>query len=77
MFFCQYTSQDAIAKFTKATAGFGITHLLDHDYKSVYMSALDFLFQQTRERGVRLLEFGCGGGTHPHDFCVGPRRDLR
>jgi SAM-dependent methyltransferase len=64
MFFRQYTSQDAIAKFTKATAGFGITYLLDHDYKSVYMRALNLLPQQTRERGIRMLEFGCGGGMH-------------
>jgi SAM-dependent methyltransferase len=63
-FFHQYTSEDAIAKFTKATAGFGISYLLDHDYKSVYMRALDLLPQQTRERGIRMLEFGCGGGMN-------------
>jgi SAM-dependent methyltransferase len=63
-FFRQYTSQNAIAKFTKATAGFGITYLLDHVYKSVYMRALDLLPQQTREGGIRMLEFGCGAGMH-------------
>jgi SAM-dependent methyltransferase len=63
-FFRQYTSQDAIMKFTKATAGFGISYLLDHDYKSVYMSALDLLPQQTRDRGISMLEFGCGGGMN-------------
>jgi hypothetical protein len=31
IFFRQYTSQDATAKFTKSTAGFGIMYLLDHD----------------------------------------------
>jgi hypothetical protein len=63
-FFRQYTSQNAIAKFTKATAGFGITYVLDHDYKSVYIRALDLLPQQTREGGIRMLEFGCGAGMH-------------
>jgi SAM-dependent methyltransferase len=63
-FFRQYTSQDVIAKFTKATAGFGITYLLDHDYKSVYLRALAVLPQQTREAGIRMLEFGCGGGMN-------------
>ena len=62
--FSQYTSHDAIGKFTKATAGFGISYLLHHDYKSVYMRALDLLPQQTRERGIRILEFGCGAGMH-------------
>jgi SAM-dependent methyltransferase len=63
-FFRQYTSQEAVAKFTKATAGFGISYLLDHDYQSVYLRALDLLPQQTRERGIRILEFGCGAGMN-------------
>jgi len=63
-FFRQYTSQDEILKYTKATAGFGISYLLDHDYKAVYLEALTFLPQQTRERGIRILEFGCGGGMN-------------
>ncbi len=63
-FFREYTSKDAILKYTKATAGFGISYLLDHDYKRVYLEALTFLPQQTRERGIRILEFGCGGGMN-------------
>ena len=63
-FFRQYTSQDEILKYTKATAGCGISYLLDHDYKTVYLEALTFLPQQTRERGIRVLEFGCGGGMN-------------
>lgn len=34
VFFREYTSQDAIAKYTRATAGFGISYLLDHYYKA-------------------------------------------
>jgi SAM-dependent methyltransferase len=64
LFFRQYTSKDTVAKFTKATAGFGISYLLDHDYQSVYLRALDLLPQQARERGVRMLEFGCGAGMN-------------
>src|SRR5258708_21526160 len=63
-FFRQYTSQEEILKYTKATAGCGISYLLDHDYKAVYLEALTFLPQQTRERGIRVLEFGCGGGMN-------------
>jgi len=63
-FFREYTSQDAILKYTKATAGFGISYLLDHDYKAVYLDALRHLSVPTEGRGIRLLEFGCGGGMN-------------
>jgi SAM-dependent methyltransferase len=63
-FFREYTSQDAILKYTKATAGFGISYLLDHDYKQVYLEALKRLPQQVTQSGIRMLEFGCGGGMN-------------
>lgn len=63
-FFREYTSQDAILKYTRATAGFGISYLLDHDYKQVYLDALRQLPAEFRQRGIRVLEFGCGGGMN-------------
>ncbi len=63
-FFREYTSQDAILKYTRATAGFGISYLLDHDYKTVYLEALGQLPPEVRRRGLRVLEFGCGGGMN-------------
>src|SRR4029453_18791310 len=63
-FFRQYTSHVEILKYTKATAGFGINYLLEHDYKTVYLNALNFLPRKTREHGIRILEFGCGGGMN-------------
>ena len=42
-FFRQYTSQDEIAKYTRRTAGHGIAYLLDHDYKAVYLDAIQRL----------------------------------
>ncbi|HEY9500487.1 MAG TPA: class I SAM-dependent methyltransferase, partial [Pyrinomonadaceae bacterium] len=45
-------------------AGFGINYLLEHDYKTVYLNALNFLPRKTREHGIRILEFGCGGGMN-------------
>jgi SAM-dependent methyltransferase len=63
-FFREYTSQDAILKYTKATAGFGISYLLDHDYKQVYLDALKHLSEQIRRGRIRMLEFGCGGGMN-------------
>jgi len=63
-FFDEYTSHDAIRKYTKATAGYGISYLLDHDYKSVYLKALELLPASTKSKGLRILEFGCGGGMN-------------
>lgn len=63
-FFEEYTSHDAILKYTKATAGTGISYLLDHDYKNIYMAALAKLPAEVKQRGIRMLEFGCGGGMN-------------
>jgi SAM-dependent methyltransferase len=63
-FFAEYTSHNAILKYTKATAGTGISYLLDHDYKNIYLDALAKLSPQVKQRGIRMLEFGCGGGMN-------------
>ncbi len=63
-FFREYTSSNAILKYARASAGFGISYLLDHDYKSVYLEALNRLPQQIRQNGIRILEFGCGCGMN-------------
>jgi SAM-dependent methyltransferase len=63
-FFREYTSPEATPKYTRATAGFGINYLLDHDYREVYLKALTYLPDETRQRGIRMLEFGCGGGMN-------------
>ena len=63
-FFQEYTSSDAIVKYTRRTAGFGINYLLDHDYKAVYLDALRRLPPDVLAKGIRVLEFGCGGGMN-------------
>jgi len=63
-FFQEYTSQDAILKYSRATAGYGISYLLDHDYKRIYLDALRTLPADVRKRGLRMLEFGCGAGMN-------------
>ena len=57
-FFRQYTSHGEILKYAKAN------YLLEHDYKTVYLNALNFLPWETRKHGIRILEFGCGGGMN-------------
>jgi SAM-dependent methyltransferase len=63
-YFREYTSPEAISKYTRATAGHGISYLLDHDYKDVYLRAFDSLPDSVKKRGIRILEFGCGGGMN-------------
>jgi SAM-dependent methyltransferase len=63
-FFREYTSQDAIIKYSRRTGGCGISYLLDHGYKDVYMDSLCWLPPNVRERGINVLEFGCGAGMN-------------
>src|SRR6187401_230747 len=63
-YFKEYTSPEAISKYTRATAGHGISYLLDHDYKDVYLRAFDSLPDNVKKRAIRILEFGCGGGMN-------------
>jgi len=63
-FFKEYTSHEAISKYTRATAGYGISYLLDHDYKAVYLRALETLPAGVKQHGIQMLEFGCGGGMN-------------
>ena len=39
----EYTSEDAVRKYTTGTAGFGITYLLSNDYAEIYLNASRFL----------------------------------
>jgi SAM-dependent methyltransferase len=60
----EYSSDDAIRKYTSETAGYGISYLLANDYADVYLSAVDRFLKTDRSRPLRLLEFGCGGGMN-------------
>ena len=64
VFLDEYSSREAVQRYTRATAGFGISYLLDHDYRDVYCKALSLLSAKTRMQGIRMLEFGCGGGMN-------------
>ena len=74
-FFQEYTSEEAILKYTKATAGSGISYLLDNDYKKVYLKALELLPIEVRQQGIRMLEFGCGGGMNLVHLMSALKRD--
>jgi SAM-dependent methyltransferase len=61
----EYNSQGSIRKYSRATAGYGISYLLDHEYASIYLETLRKYVPESRlKRGIRLLEFGCGAGMN-------------
>jgi SAM-dependent methyltransferase len=65
IFLDEYSADAALVKYRRATAGHGISYLLDHDYGSVYRNVLENLAPHAcRRDGIRLLEFGCGAGMN-------------
>ena len=64
-FLQEYSTADSIRKYTKETAGTGISYLLEHDYGKVYLDVLENYIPKSRLKdGIRLWEFGCGGGMN-------------
>ena len=63
-YYQEYTSASAILRYSKATAGYGIGYLLDHDYKRVYMDAIRAMKTKATNGGLQILEFGCGAGMN-------------
>jgi cyclopropane fatty-acyl-phospholipid synthase-like methyltransferase len=65
IFLDEYSADAALKKYRRKTAGHGITYLLDHDYGAIYRRALESQLPDTaKQKGVRLLEFGCGAGMN-------------
>src|SRR4029077_12507584 len=61
----EYSSVESVRKYTRKTAGSGISYLLDHDYGKIYRDVLKNYIPKTRvQAGLRLWEFGCGGGMN-------------
>lgn len=64
-FLNEYSSKQAIRKYTRETAGNGISYLLEKDYSDIYLDALKKAVSKSgAQDGVRILEFGCGGGMN-------------
>jgi 2-polyprenyl-3-methyl-5-hydroxy-6-metoxy-1,4-benzoquinol methylase len=74
----EYSTRESIRKYTKETAGNGISHLLDHDYGSIYLEVLERYIPKSRlQKGIRVWEFGCGGGMNLlHFLLVMERRGI-
>ena len=60
----EYNSRDAILKYSKHTAGYGVNYLLQKDYASKYLHTIKSYGLLMKGSGLRLLEFGCGAGMN-------------
>lgn len=60
----EYSSAEAVRKYTARTAGYGINYLLRNDYAKLYFSVVDSCLGTSPNTPVRLLEFGCGAGMN-------------
>jgi 2-polyprenyl-3-methyl-5-hydroxy-6-metoxy-1,4-benzoquinol methylase len=61
----EYNSEESIRRYTRETAGNGISYLLDHDYGEIYLEVLEkYIPESRKQKGIRLWEFGCGGGMN-------------
>ena len=64
-FLREYSSEESIRRYTKETAGNGISYLLDHDYGDIYLEFIEKCIPKSRlQQGIRVWEFGCGGGMN-------------
>lgn len=61
----EYNSEASIRKYTGKTAGHGISYLLEHEYGKIYLDSIEKYIPKSRlQKGIRLWEFGCGGGMN-------------
>jgi cyclopropane fatty-acyl-phospholipid synthase-like methyltransferase len=61
----EYSTQESLYRYTRETAGNGISYLLEHDYGEIYLNVLRLHVPKSKlQQGVRLWEFGCGGGMN-------------
>jgi SAM-dependent methyltransferase len=61
----EYNSEESIRKYSRQTAGAGISYLLDHEYGRIYLESIERYVPKSRlNTGIRLWEFGCGAGMN-------------
>jgi SAM-dependent methyltransferase len=61
----QYSIEETIRKYTRNTAGYGISYLLNHEYGKIYLDLIEkYRPKSALKTGIRVWEFGCGGGMN-------------
>jgi hypothetical protein len=69
-FLREYSSDFAVMKYSKKTAGLGINFILESEYGPIYLKSVREQLQAPVENGIRMLEFGCGAGMNLI-YCMG------
>lgn len=59
----EYSSNDAILKYSTKSAGHGINYLIEHVYGPIYDDAIG-ISRRGSAAPLRMLEFGCGAGMN-------------
>ncbi len=73
-FLKEYSSAESLKQYTTATAGYGINYLLDHDYKDIYLNAIQHLTDLQHPEGLNILEYGCGLNGYKENLKIMMRR---
>jgi SAM-dependent methyltransferase len=61
----EYTSETSVRRYTSASAGCGISYLLDQVYGGLYIQTIKTeLKDLIGPEGIRVFEYGCGGGMN-------------
>jgi SAM-dependent methyltransferase len=61
----EYTSETSVRRYTSASAGAGISYLLDKVYGGLYIDTIKTeLKGLIGPEGIRVFEYGCGGGMN-------------
>ena len=61
----EYTSDEAVKKYSSKTAGKGIQYNLAHVYGPLYSAIIDaILLEKAETKPFRILEYGCGAGMN-------------
>ena len=61
----EYKSSDSLRRYTTSTAGYGISYLLEHEYKDIYLNAIHQNLSEIQNTpGMKILEYGCGAGMN-------------
>ncbi len=64
-FLDEYNTEEAVKRYTKNTAGKGINYLLENVYGPIYLGVVNDLLKRVNiKNGLRLIDFGCGGGMN-------------
>jgi SAM-dependent methyltransferase len=70
----EYADAETIGRYRRSSAGEGIDYLLRTTYRAIFLESALAVVPE-RDRGLRLLEFGCGAGMALHQLAEDLHRE--